>query len=105
KFLLTEDDLREVAKACGISKESLRRILKDEAAEGLFWSVEVTPRWRRKDELFIRLASNIRVEERLTDVAVAEGVFNPYGSAARRCSGSMSWTGYRSSRPFASPSG
>lgn len=78
KFLLTEDDLREVAKACGISKESLRRILKDEAAEGLFWSVEVTPRWRRKDELFIRLASNIRVEERLTDVAVAEGVFNPY---------------------------
>jgi hypothetical protein len=76
KFVVSGEILAALAVATRLSETTLRRALRAPEA-GLFWQATITRQWRENDVIYLRLASRQRVEQTLSELAEAAGVYDP----------------------------
>lgn len=84
KFVIGGEILQDAATACGVSPLTIKRTIRDEAAQGLFWRLTITPKWRADDILYVELVSRKNVELALSERAAAAGVYDAYQVSRRK---------------------
>jgi len=77
RFVVTQDIIELVACWCCLSPITISRILRDKAALGIFWTLDVVSQHHAPDVLYIRLPGRDKLEATLSQLAASEGVYDP----------------------------